>query len=167
MLRTRKKRADHAVRHVHPTRVPLPSASCSTYVRSPARGKFLRKQSDSHETKRRVRPPSRVMSGGRWKKVAMVLRKLVRCPIYGKRELLVSWRTRAFRLIFCSSRLYNIVRSEPGIFSAENGRGGPKLSPHNSLMGSPKRASEIKPCNLKISPSALFRWPRLVHVAIS
>jgi hypothetical protein len=38
----------------------------------------------------------------------------------------------AFRLIFCSSRLYNIIRSEPGIFSAKNGRGGPKLSPHYS-----------------------------------
>ena len=101
------------------------------------------------------------MSGGRWKNLATkVLRKLVscaKCPIYGKRELLVSRRTRAFRLIFCSSRLYNIIGSEPGIFLQKNSRSSPKLSPHNSLVGcSPKRASEIEPCNLIISPSACF-----------
>ena len=103
------------------------------YVRSPARGKFLRKMicfPGNQTTRpsplpRDERRPMEKLSQGLAK-----ARQLRQMPnLYGKRELLVSRRTRAFRLIFCSVRLYNIIGSEPGIFLQTNGRGGPKLPP--------------------------------------
>ena len=148
------------LRHVHPNGSPV-RPSHVPHVRSPAKGKFLRKlvcfpgnqTTRPSPLPRDERRPMEKLSQGLAK-----ARQLRQMPnLYGKRELLVSRRTRAFRLIFCSVRLYNIIGSEPGIFLQKNSRSSPKLSPHNSLVGcSPKRASEIEPCNLIISPSACF-----------